>query len=376
MLHLILSLSGSGFHPAAWQMSGPPLDPTATPLYPLVDAAERASLDAILLGVPICTADGRPRPEANTMQLDPLPLAGALIGRTRRIGIAATWTVDFAEPFNVARVLATLDHLSYGRAAWFARMFATEQLAPLIGRKLGIGSPGEYCDRAAEFIAVVRQLWDSWEDEAFVVDKASGRFGDPERVHPINHRGRYFTIRGPLNLPRPPQGNPVIIEADTGGTDVGQLVAATADVMLINSSSPSIAGERRRELRSSAGASKSCRILCNLLLVLGSTAEQAWRRAHTLDSILPANWTGARFVGTPTELIDWMAAWSSEEACDGFNLLPAVLPDDASYLLNVAIPLAQKRGLFRREYTGTTLRDHLQVARPRSQFADPSRAPS
>ena len=133
------------------------------------------------------------------------------LARTQRIGVVAGWTVDFSEPFHVARVLATLDHLSYGRSGWLVQMFGTDALTPRIGRSLGTETLSDYCERAHEFIDAVQKLWDSWEDEAFAVDKPSGMFVDPDRVHLVDHHGRYFTIRGPLNVPRPPQGHPVLM---------------------------------------------------------------------------------------------------------------------------------------------------------------------
>ena len=200
-LHLTLSLAGSGYHPAAWHFSPFPRKPNAAPFQSLARAAEQACMDAILLGIPVEGGIDR----TNTMQLDPLPLLGSLIAATRRIGLAASWTVDFTEPFHVARVFGTLDHLSYGRTAWIARMFNTDALLPLIGKAPETTSVAAYCNRADEFIDVVRKLWDSWEDEAFALDKSSGMFADPDRVHPINHAGQFFTVRGPLNVPRPPQ---------------------------------------------------------------------------------------------------------------------------------------------------------------------------
>jgi alkanesulfonate monooxygenase SsuD/methylene tetrahydromethanopterin reductase-like flavin-dependent oxidoreductase (luciferase family) len=357
MLSLTLSLSLNGFHPASSQAAPP--SPNGAGLYPIAEAAERASLDAIILGMPT---------DNDAMQLDALPLAGALIGRTRRIGVVAGWTVDFTEPFHVARVMATMDHLSYGRTGWLAEMFQTDRIGPRIGRSLGVETPADYCERAAEFINAARTLWDSWEDEAFVIDKTSGMFTDPDRVHPIHHQGRFFTIRGPLNVPRPPQGNPVLVAEDPESVEARRFVASVADVVLTACPSFERALLRYRELRGMA--TQSPRILANLLVVLADTEPDAQRRAEALDAQAPSLWRGARFVGTPAQLVDLVAGWHAAGACDGFNLLPAVLPGDADLICRAVVPIAQERGVFRRAYTGTLLREHLGLQRPRSPYTN------
>jgi alkanesulfonate monooxygenase SsuD/methylene tetrahydromethanopterin reductase-like flavin-dependent oxidoreductase (luciferase family) len=334
--------------------------PNAKAYQSLARRAESGLLDAIFLGIPV---DGS-LDHVNAMRLDPLPLLGSLIGVTNRVGLAASWTVDFTEPFHVARVFATLDHLSYGRTAWIADMFNTEPLLPLIGKSRETYDLTHYCARAGEFIDVVKELWDSWEDEAFALDKASGTFVDPDRVHPINHVDEYFHVRGPLNLPRPPQGNPVLMLRDPPTVTARQFVAKVADVILIDG--PSASGYE--ELRSLA-AGRDVRILANLLCVLDETETAARDRARMLDGMVTPGTGHARFVGTPTQLVDFFALCQEQRACDGFNLLPAVLPDDVDWIIDAIIPLARSRGMVRSEYSGTTLREHLGLARPRSQYA-------
>jgi alkanesulfonate monooxygenase SsuD/methylene tetrahydromethanopterin reductase-like flavin-dependent oxidoreductase (luciferase family) len=347
-LHLTLSLAAGGYHPGAPS----PATPDAAALRAMARAAELAKLDAVLLGMPIPGC-------RKTMQLDPLPLLGSMIGITQRIGLAASWTIDFTEPFHVARVFATLDHLCYGRTAWFADMFDTEPLLPLIGKPRETADLATYCERAGEFIAVVKQLWDSWEDEGFALDKASGMFADPDHVHPINHVGRFFNVRGPLNVPRPPQGMPPLLLHDPADAPSRRFVATTADIVLTDS----VTLERYRELRTLA-AGRDIRVLTNLLCILGETEAAAQERAAALDSPAPSSGC-ARFVGTPAQLV----ALFADCACDGFNLLPAVVPNDVELLLDGAIPLAQRAGLVRLDYAGNTLREHLGLRRPRSQYA-------
>jgi alkanesulfonate monooxygenase SsuD/methylene tetrahydromethanopterin reductase-like flavin-dependent oxidoreductase (luciferase family) len=360
-LHLTLSLAGSGYHPAAWHLSSLSHAPNAASFQSLVRAAEHACIDAILLGIPVEGDIDR----TNTMQLDPLPLLGSLIAGTRRIGLAASWTVDFTEPFHVARVFATLDHLSYGRTAWIARMFDAESLLPLIGKPPETDGVAAYCARAGEFIDVVRKLWDSWEDEAFALDKASGMFADPNRVHPINHASRYFNVRGPMNVPRPPQGNPVLVMRNPPAPAARAFVASVAEVILIDA--PSRA--HCEELRQFADG-REIKVLADLLCILGDTEDAARRRAETLDAMAAPTYGCARFVGTPMQLVGLLADCQRQKSCDGFNILPAVLPDDVDLLVGSVAPIARQRGLVRTDYSGTTMREHLALPRPRSRYAE------
>ncbi len=370
-LHLTVSLAGSGYHPAAWHVSPLPVGPAAAVLQAMARTAERGRLDAILLGLPV---DGSEASRANIMQLDPLPLMGSLIAVTQRIGLGAAWSVDYTEPYHVARVFATLDHLSHGRTGWIARMFGTAALAPLIGRLGGPDDPAAYCARAGEFIDVVRQLWDSWEDEAYAVDKPSGMFVDPQLVHPIHHAGAHFAVRGPLNVPRPPQGNPVLVQEDPP-TRIGRcFAAATADVLLTSCATLPQAAARYRELHALA-VDRAQRpepplILANMVVVLEATEAAAKNRAAALDAVVPgAPGCAPRFVGTPGQFVELLIVWGQENACDGINVLPAVLPTDLDVLVDDVVPRLRRLGLFRSDYTGTTLREHLGLARPRSQFA-------
>jgi len=349
-LHLTLSLAGSGYHPASWQVSHWPHAPNARAYQSIAQTVEAAGLDAILLGVPLGSS-GRMK----MMQLDPLPLLGSLIGVTRHIGLGGSWTVDFTEPYHVARVFATLDHLSYGRTGWIVDMFGTDALLPLIGKQPQVADTAAYCERVGEFIDTVKQLWDSWEDEAFALDKVSGMFVNPNRVHPINHLGRYFNVRGPLNVPRPPQGHPVLIMHDPVDVEARRFVARTADVVLIDRPSR----ERSSEVRGLAGK-RDVRVLANIPFLLGATETAACQRAAMLDALSDPPPTEVRFIGTPARFAEQLVDWHREGACDGFNLLPAVLPDDVDLL---AIP---REGL----PPFTTFRERLQFMRPRSQYAE------
>ena len=329
-MHLTLSLGGGG-----------PGVPDARALQAAVRAAERGKLDAVLVGVG----------DTEGTRFDPLPLMGSMIGITQHIGLAASWTVDFTEPYHAARVFATLDHLSYGRSAWFVDMFGTERLLPLIGKPVEASDPAAYCARAGEFITVVKALWDSWEDEGFALDKATGMFADPDRVHPINHTGRFFTVRGPLNVPRPPQGIPPLIMRDPTDDTARAFVARNADIILTDDAS----AEHDRTLRALADG-RDVRVLTNLRCTLGETEAAASQQAAASRVA-----SSDCFIGTPTQLVDHFRTCAS----DGFNLMT----DDVDLLIDAAIPLARRAGLVREKYLGTTLREHFGLHRPRSQFA-------
>ena len=328
-MHLTLSLGGGG-----------PGVPDARALQAAVRAAERGKLDAVLVG-----AGGM-----GGIRFDPLPLMGSMIAITQRIGLATSWTVDFAEPYHVARVFATLDHLSYGRSAWFVDMFGTERLLPLIGKPKEASDTATYCVRTGEFITVVKALWDSWEDEGFALNKATGMFADPDRVHPINHKGRFFTVRGPLNVPRPPQGMPPLIMRDSADDTARAFVARNADIILTDDASV----ECDCALRGLADG-RDVRVLTNLRCILGETEAAARHRSAALSAS-----AADCFIGTPAQLVDRLGACTS----DGFNLLT----EDTNLLIDAAIPLARRAGLVREEYLGTSLREHFGLHRPRSQF--------
>jgi alkanesulfonate monooxygenase SsuD/methylene tetrahydromethanopterin reductase-like flavin-dependent oxidoreductase (luciferase family) len=352
MLHLTASLAGSGHHPAAWRIARQLVRPDGAAIQRLAHLAERGKLDAVWLA------------PTGPLPLDPLPVLGSLIGVTRQLGLGAAWTVDHTEPFHVARVFASLDHLSYGRTAWLVGLFEAETLAPRIGRPPPTNDIAAYCRRAGEFVDVVKKLWDSWEDAALVLDKASGTFVDPDHIHPIHHAGGSFTVRGPLNVPRPPQGNPLIVMHDPADDIARRFVAETADVILTSSETLSQARQRYRELHALA-APRPIRILANIGVLLAETAAE--QRAAALDGLHPPP-AGLRFVGTPEQLIELFSVWHEERACDGFNLLPERV-DDFDLLVDRAIPLGQKADLFRVDYAGATLREYFGLTRPLSQYS-------
>ncbi len=282
-----------------------------------------------------------------------MPLIAALASSSGHIGLGAAIALDHAEPFNIARSYAAIDRLTAGRSAWIATM--------------GTGRPSDFAHvpardaatgraRAIESIAVVRKLWDSWEDEAIVLDKPNGRFSNPDYIHPINHSGTYFSVRGPLNAPRPLQGNPPVFQRDASADGVA-FARETADVLIAPVADASALAGIRRVLGDRA------RLLVRLAVLLAPSDAEAKARG----TILGGAFEGLSFVGTPDGLVARLAELAT--LCDGVDIAPAVLPTDLDLLVDQVMPKLQASGLRSAAYQGRTLRENLRLPRPRSQFA-------
>jgi alkanesulfonate monooxygenase SsuD/methylene tetrahydromethanopterin reductase-like flavin-dependent oxidoreductase (luciferase family) len=342
---LTVSTPGCGAHPNAQRFSAAPPAPSLDWFRGLVRTAERGGLDAILF-------DGQWGPSP-LFALDPMPLVVALAECSARIGLAGAIALDHAEPFNIARTFAATDRLTAGRSAWIATT--------------GTARPGDFGHaptrtveerqaRAAECIAVVRKLWDSWEDEAILLDKPGGRFSNPDKVHPIDHAGTFFNVRGPLNAPRPLQGNPPVILRDTSDSGLA-LARESAEVVVASVADAAELSKIRRAIGDRP------RLLATIVPVLAATETEAEVRAAALGG----NLTGLSYVGTPEGFAAHLAELSP--LCDGFDVAPAVLPDELELLVDGVIPRLRALGLRPATYRGQTLREHLQLRRPRSQFA-------
>jgi alkanesulfonate monooxygenase SsuD/methylene tetrahydromethanopterin reductase-like flavin-dependent oxidoreductase (luciferase family) len=341
-VHLFVSLAAHGWHPAAWRVSGQPGFDGVAPFVRAAQAAERAA------------------GKLDSLHFDPLPLAGLLIGATRHIGLCGYWPADVAEPFHVARVFATLDHLSGGRMGWIVGLGGPAELTGRFQRADLALSDADANARFVELIDVARQLWDSWEDKGFVVDQATGTFAASEHVHPIEHAGRFFTVRGPLNVPRPVQGQPVILHRDVPAPARAGL-AASADVVL---GEPATLAEAKAARAAWQALSPDVRYVVRLEVILG---EAAAKRAADLDAMAADD--RLRFVGTPEQLAAHLAEWHTAGACDGFDILLAVMPVDLDLLADEVVPRLRARGLRPGGYNGRTLREHLGLERPPSRFA-------
>ncbi|MFD1558214.1 LLM class flavin-dependent oxidoreductase [Paraburkholderia silviterrae] len=401
----------------------------------LARVAENAKLDTIFVADHVAIWDSVKSGVAHyaNARLEPLTILSALSAVTQHIGLVATASTSYYEPFNLARLFASLDHLSKGRAAWNVVTSAMDEEALNFGRDGTIEHAHRY-ERAAEFIDAATALWDSWEDEAILFDKASGRFANPERVHRIDHAGEHFRVRGPLNVPRPPQGHPVIFQA--GSSESGRnLVAAHVDVQfaIIRSIEEGLLYRKdmNERLARHGRSPDSLKILPGILPIVAASAAEAAEKQEILESLMLDNlaidllsdgtgldlsaeppdgllpelpdertFNGVRstlnkvrglasqhhsirqiarklantgavpiVAGTPAEIADQLEAWFVSGAADGYNLMFPVLPEDWTNFATQVVPELQRRGLFRTEYEPGTLRERLGLARPANRFA-------
>jgi len=367
--HLILSASiaGFGFHPGAPATQAHRLIEVAY-YRQLVQLAERGLLDFVLLD------DNRAAPADYSFgRLDALSVLSRLAPETHAIGLAVGKPTTYSEPFTVSRELATLDFVSGGRAAWSATTSATDAEAANFGREHAPAA-SERRAIAEEFVEVSRKLWDSWEDNAVITDRERGFYLDPTKLHHINHSGSHFKIRGPQITYRPPQGHVVVVQVDQG--DAGApLSVGVADVLVLHHATLEEAERDYAYYQQQAtAAGRTVRILESILPILGETEQSAQAQAEALDTAAaragkavtpPAQ----RFVGTPQQLAARLHEWFESHAADGFHLLPAVLPDGLTELMQELVPELQQRGLFRTDYAERTLRGHLRLPRPISQYA-------
>ena len=427
-IKLGVSMIGLGYHLANWRHPDAPADGNMSlpHFIRVIQAAERGLFDMGFLadGVGIRFHDepkGALSRTAKNVQFEPLTLLSALAMVTKNIGLVATASTTYNEPYHVARKFASLDHISGGRAGWNVVTSVTDMEARNFNRDAAPASDARY-DRAAEFVAVVRGLWDSWEDDAFVRDKASGINYDPAKLHVLNHNGPHFKVAGPLNVARTPQGAPVIVQA--GASEQGrELAAATADVVYAAAQTleaaqayyASVKGRMARYGRHP----DALKIMPGLMAIPGRTRQEAQDRydilqklvdplvglgalsnylgdlsAYPLDGPVPeppkrrmhsraaifldiarrdnltirqlylsvAGGNGHRTViGTPADIADAMEEWFHRDAADGFNILPPWLPGGLEDVVNMVVPELQRRGLYRTAYEGSTLRENLGI---------------
>ncbi|WP_454742473.1 LLM class flavin-dependent oxidoreductase [Cupriavidus necator] len=427
-LHLNLNALHSGFVPSAWRL--PASDPRAffdvQHYVRLARSAEAGKFDAIFLADNASIADQinfRP-----ITALEPTLLLASVAAATTHIGLVATASTSYNEPYNIARRFATLDHVSGGRAGWNVVTTADAGSA----RNFGRAAPPEHGQRYAradEFTRIVKALWDSWEDDAFVGDKDSGRFVDTGKLQPIAHHGTYFDVQGPLNLPRSPQGHPVLFQAG-GSADGRELAALHAEAVFSASQSFEESLACKREINARAEAlgrgPNAVKVLPGLTTIIGATEALARQRRDELVDLIPWDYSLTRLagmlgipverlsldgqlpdnlalpangnhtffratvalaqrqnltvralirelagggghrvvVGTPGQIADDIEHWFRHGAADGFNLMPDVLPDGLQDFVDGVVPILQRRGIFRTEYEGTTLRAHLGLQRP------------
>ncbi|MGJ5202822.1 LLM class flavin-dependent oxidoreductase [Bradyrhizobium sp. HKCCYLR20261] len=426
-LHLNLNFLNAGTFGAAWRW--PASDPAG--FFDIdywvrtVRLAERATFDAVFLADFPSLSDS---PEFRSFQsLEPSIVLTAIAAATTHIGLIGTASSSYNEPYNIARRWASLDHVSRGRAG----LNVVTTADPAAGRNFGADVRPEHdarYERGAEFTAVVGALWDSWDDDAVLGDKAAGRLIDPSRIHAINHRGKHFSVAGPLNVPRSPQGRPIVVQA--GGSDAGRdLAARYADAVFSVALTLDEAEEYSTDLRARAVAhgrrASDILIFPGLVTVIGGTEAEARQREQELWELLPFEYGLRRLagtlgvspesleldkplpplplaadgiqtffkgavataqrgnltvrqliraqgggtshrivVGTPEQIADGIADWFATGFVDGFNIMPDVIATGFDAFAEEVVPLLRRKGIFREHYEGTTLRDHLGIARP------------
>jgi len=440
-LHFGAFLYTPGQHSAGWRH--PDAVPQTDMHFPyyieMARTAERGLIDTIFLqdtaaiggsGALDGTSPYRPS-QGRQVWLEPTTLIAALAAVTNHIGLIATATTTYNEPYNIARRYATIDHISGGRAGWNLVTSQVEDEAGNFGLDKHVGHGDRYA-RAGEFYDVVAGLWDSWEADAFLYDKESGQYYDTDKLHFLRHEGEHFRVRGPLNVSRTPQGRPVVAQA--GSSDVGrELAARSADLVftaqLVIPEGQAFRNDIRARAERHGRNPDDIKILPGLMPVIGRTDAEAQEKYERLQSLIddrlalaalarltgdldiyqydpdgplpplpPSNAAKARqdlivrmakedglsirqigrylgttqghrlLVGSPRTVADSMEEWLLAGAADGFNLLFPFFPAPLTDFVDLVVPEIQRRGIYRTEYEGRTLRENLGVSVPPNRF--------
>ncbi|MBT4689202.1 MAG: LLM class flavin-dependent oxidoreductase [Rhodospirillaceae bacterium] len=421
-------------HTAAWRYPGgtPDANFNLKAITGFAQTLERGRFDAFFmadhLAVLNMPMDALKR-SATVTSFDPLTLLPALAMVTEHLGLIATASTTFEPAYTIARRFASLDHISGGRAAWNLVTTSNPDAALNFGMEEHMAHGDRYA-RAREIVDVVTGLWDSWADDAFIRDADSGIYFDTDKMHVLDHKGEYLSVRGPLNIARPIQGWPVIVQA--GASEAGrQLAAETAEVIF--AATPTLADGKafyadvKGRMDKLGRPRDHLKVLPGAFVVVGDTADEAKEKRALLDSLvhydsgiaslsialghdaskfdpdgpLPeipesnasksgrervialaereglsvrqlagrlGGYSGLAMVGTATMIADQMQEWLEQEGSDGFNVMFPYLPGGLDDFVDKVVPELQRRGLFRREYEGTTLRENLGLPRPENQF--------
>ena len=366
-MHLAVALDGAGWHPAAWREPRARPNELFTARYwtDVITEAERGLLNFVTIedgfSVQSCRTDrvaGR---------LDAVLIAARAAPVTHGIGLMPTVIVTHTEPFHISKAIATLDFASHGRAGVRVRVSGSLEEAVHVGRRIRPLPATELLDEAANYVEVVRRLWDSWEDDAEIRDAATGRFVDRGKLHYIDFAGKQFSVKGPSITPRPPQGQPVV-SALGHGTAAYQLIAASADIGFVT---PGDAAEARAIAAEIQGASGGrIQVFADLVVFLGATATEAASRQARMDELAGHAFTSDAtvFTGTPGQLTRLLLDWE-RAGLSGFRLRPGAIPDDLEAITRAVVPELQQRGAFRARYEAGTLRGRLGLSRPASRYA-------
>jgi len=441
-LNLSAFMRPASIHTGAWRYPGafPDANFNLGHMKRFVQTLERAKFDAFfmadhlaVLNMPI---EALKRSHTVT-SFEPFTLLSALAMVTEHIGLVATGSTTFDAPYHVARRFASLDHISGGRAGWNIVTTSNPDAALNFGLDEHV-EHGERYRRAREFYDVVTGLWDSWADDAFIRDVANGIYFDPAGLHVLEHKGKHYSVRGPLNIARPLQGWPVIVQA--GASDAGRELAAETAEMVFTAQNSLAAGREfyadvKARMEKAGRARDEMKIMPACFVVVGETEDEARDKRARLDGLvdyanaiaslsialghdasrfdpdqpLPevpesnasksgrqraidlarrekltvrqlaqrlGGYNGLAIVGTATTIVDEMEEWLTSEACDGFTIMFPYLPGGLDDFVARVVPELQRRGLFRREYAGKTLRENLGLKRPPNRYFVPSRSPA
>ena len=353
--HLAVALEGAGWHPAAWREPDARPKELFTARYwaDLVTEAEHGLLDLVTFEDSFglqSTGTGQV-----TGRLDAALVAAAVAPRTRRIGLVPTVVTTHTEPFHISKSVATIDYASLGRAG--VRVRVDRQHIEHIGRRPPL-EVDDLLDEAADYVEVVRRLWDSWEDDAEIRDVATGRFIDRDKLHYIDFAGRFFSVKGPSITPRPPQGQPPVF-ALAHTAPVYRFAERAADVVFVTP-------------RDADDAAVITAQLTGVPHVFGDLTvflDGADRLAR-LNDLAEFTTDTAVFTGSPAELADLLIAWQGK-GLTGCRLRPGTLPHDLTAITRGLVPELRERGVFRHAYTDGTLRDRLGLPRPANRYAAP-----
>jgi alkanesulfonate monooxygenase SsuD/methylene tetrahydromethanopterin reductase-like flavin-dependent oxidoreductase (luciferase family) len=374
---LAVALDGTGWHPASWR------EPTArpgdlfTPQYwtDLIVEAERGLLDFATIedGLSLQFDDPLREDERTDRvrgRLDATLIASRVAPLTHHIGLIPTVVVTHTEPFHASKAIATLDYVSSGRAGVRVQVSASPVAAGHFGRRsVRDLAADDLLPEAADYVEVIRRLWDSWEDDAEIRDVATGRFVDREKLHYIDFEGAWFSVKGPSITPRPPQGQPIVAALGHGDAAYS-LIATSADVGFVT---PRDAGQTAAivdAISALRGDAEPVHVYADLVVFLDDTAPAATARRERLDETAGQEYDSDAmiFAGTPQELADVLQQWHAAGAA-GFRLRPATLPHDLFQITDRLVPELQRRGLFRTAYGGPTLRETLGLARPANRYS-------
>lgn len=424
----------AGHHVAAWRRPEAFRGDLFSEFKELARIAEAAKFDLLFVADSLSTrianreAAERSAHNFSPTMFEPLTLISALSAVTTKLGYVATASTTFTEAYNMARLFATADHISGGRIGWNVVTTADAESAANFGLEQVLGHDERYV-RAEEYVDVVTRLWDSWADDAVVRDRESGKWLDLAKQRFTGHSGKYLKVGGPLNVARPPQGHPVLVQAGASGPG-RDLAARIADVVFTAGTVKEQAIEFYKDLKARAQSfgrnPDDLKIMPGISPIVGSTEEEAQRKltelndgidigvavqnlqnfmpdidihGFALDQKVPevthmteaqqsrqklawdmarregltmrelALWfSGTRghntVIGTPEQIADKMQDFFQSGGCDGFNVMPMLFPTIFRDFAEQVVPVLQKRGLFREEYEGDTLRDHLGLERP------------